>query len=119
MSRTLRRLSFWILVSDTMRFGWDDRAIRPSFGARFSIFSPRAEQSPGSRTILTSASRRPTELGTDQLIPTTSGTRSQMVALERWLVERDPSPLNEGPDPVARAPCCSPGLTGTVVASGA
>lgn len=35
-----------------------------------------------------------TELGTDQLIPMTYGSRSDMVDLERWLVESDPGPLN-------------------------
>ncbi|MEU4388976.1 polymorphic toxin-type HINT domain-containing protein [Promicromonospora sp. NPDC023805] len=35
-----------------------------------------------------------TELGTDRLIPMTSGTRDQMLNLERWIVERDPGPLN-------------------------
>ena len=34
MSRVPRRLSFWILVPDTRRFRWDDRAIRPSSAAR-------------------------------------------------------------------------------------
>ncbi|WP_242504425.1 polymorphic toxin-type HINT domain-containing protein [Promicromonospora panici] len=37
------------------------------------------------------------ELGTDRLIPMTSGTRDQMLNLERWIVERDPGPLNHEP----------------------
>jgi hypothetical protein len=38
-----RRLSFWILVPDTRRFGWDDRATRPSSEGRSSTFLPRVE----------------------------------------------------------------------------
>jgi hypothetical protein len=38
-----------------------------------------------------------TELGTDQLIPMTSGARSEMMDLERWLVENDPGPMNNEP----------------------
>lgn len=41
MSRVLRRLSFWTLMPDTRMFRWDDRAIRPSSGARSSTYSPR------------------------------------------------------------------------------
>lgn len=38
-----------------------------------------------------------TELGTDQLIPMTSGGRFDMVNLERWLVRNDPGPMNLEP----------------------
>lgn len=38
-----------------------------------------------------------TEVGTDQLIPMTSGGRSDMVNLERWLVRNDPGPMNLEP----------------------
>jgi zinc-finger of transposase IS204/IS1001/IS1096/IS1165 len=38
-----RRLSFWILVPDTRRFRWDDRATRPSSEGRSSTFLPRVE----------------------------------------------------------------------------
>lgn len=38
-----------------------------------------------------------TELGTDQLIRMTSGTRSAMANLERWLVRNDPGPMNHEP----------------------
>ncbi len=55
VSRVLRRLGFWILVPDTRRFRWDDRAIRPSFAARFSICSQRAEAWPASRMTSMSA----------------------------------------------------------------
>ncbi len=51
MSRVLRRLGFWILVPDTRRFGWDDRATPLSSAARFSTYSRRAEASPVLRTI--------------------------------------------------------------------
>jgi hypothetical protein len=38
-----------------------------------------------------------TELGSDQLIEMTRGGRSDMLDLERWLVENDPGPMNLEP----------------------
>lgn len=52
MSRVLRRLGFWILVPDTRRYRWDDRATRPSFGARSSTCSQTGEASPAWRIDL-------------------------------------------------------------------
>jgi hypothetical protein len=38
-----------------------------------------------------------TVLGDDWLIPMTPGTRSELLNLERWLVENDPEMMNNGP----------------------
>ncbi len=60
VSRLLRRLRFWILVPDTRRFRWGDRATHRSSGARSLTCSPRGGASRASRTISTPATRRST-----------------------------------------------------------